>query len=199
MSDENSGERMSIENFDRSLDALLAEEKERIDKRDMNEAISNASLLLLMEDQVALAIFEVHMAYLRKVITYQLKEPNGSPMEPEKQARILGSWEGQSDDARHVYRLEAHAAMTTGPAKILAAYALNLAHGAELEDFERDHLIQVAAIAGLCKTEAHDMLARRREMKDKKRELDIEQLKAQIAAMSQIIASRPRWWQVWRR
>lgn len=52
----------------------------------------------------------------------------------------------------------------------LAAYALNLMYGAELADFERDHLIQMAALAGAKVGPSHIALEEQRRQRQEKAE-----------------------------
>lgn len=67
------------------------------------------------------------------------------------------------------------------PARSLAAYALNLLHGATLADFEREHLIGLAKDVGCSIGPSHIEMARKRDNAEADREAELMFLRATVA------------------
>lgn len=75
-------------------------------------------------------------------------------------------------------------------AETLAAYALNLLYGAELEQFERDNLLALAIEAGAVVSERHRRTEQARVLRARIRAERVASLEAQLKA-------RRSWWRFW--
>ena len=75
-------------------------------------------------------------------------------------------------------------------ARALAAYALNLAYAAELEPFEREHLVTIAKEFGADVTPAMQERLARRVERDKWLVAELVRLNQEVARLT----AKRRWW-----
>lgn len=78
-------------------------------------------------------------------------------------------------------------------ARTLGAYALNLLYGADLQPFERDNLVDIAARCGARISTDMQKRLEARQARDKMRVDEIVRLNDELARLK----ARRRWWKFW--